>query len=43
MIQGELKGENNVNTFQFVYVSDNDFTVAYKYKGATYDIVVAIP
>jgi hypothetical protein len=43
MIQGELKGENNVNTFQLVYVTDSDFTVAYKYKGSAYDIVIALP
>jgi hypothetical protein len=43
LIEGKLKGENNVNTFQLVYVTDSEFTVAYKYKGAAYDIVIAIP
>lgn len=42
MIQGELKDEDNNKTFQLVYVTDNDFTVAYKYKGTVYDIVVAL-
>jgi hypothetical protein len=41
MIDGQLKGEDNITSFQLAYVGDSDFTVAYKYKGTAYAIVIA--
>lgn len=42
LIDGELKGESNVNSFQLVNFNDSSFSIAYRYKGTAYNIVIKI-
>ena len=41
-IEGQLKGENNVNSFQLANFNESSFSIAYKYKGTAYNIVVKL-
>lgn len=38
LITAQLKGVNNINTFQVASFTDSTFNVAYKYKGTAYNI-----
>jgi hypothetical protein len=42
LIEGELKGESNTNSFQLVNFSESGFNISYKHKGTAYNIVVKI-
>ena len=41
-LNGILKGEGDVNRFQLANFNQNNFTIAYKYKGTAYSIVIAL-
>jgi len=41
-VEGQLKGENNVNSFQLANFNETSFSIAYKYKGTAYNIVVKL-
>ncbi|MCR8558403.1 hypothetical protein KXD93_12155 [Mucilaginibacter sp. BJC16-A38] len=41
-IEGDLKGERDVHSFQLVNFGDNSFSIAYKYKGTAYNLVINI-
>jgi len=42
LIEGELKGENDVTSFQLASFNDDSFNIAYKYKGAAYNFLIKI-
>jgi hypothetical protein len=42
LIDGALKGENNVSSFQLVNFDEDSFSIAYKYKGTAYNFVIKI-
>jgi len=42
LIEGMLKGESNVTSFQLVNFTTNSFSIAYKYKGTAYNIVIGV-
>jgi len=42
LIDGELKGEKNVNNFQVATIGADNFSIAYKYKGSAYNIVISV-
>jgi len=41
-IEGNLKSEKNITTFQLANFNDNSFSIAYKYKGDAYNIVIKL-
>jgi len=41
-IDGALKGETNINRFQLVNFTSNNFSIAYKYEGTAYNIVIKV-
>ncbi len=41
-LDGELNGEKNINRFQLVNFTSNNFSIAYKYKGTAYNIVISV-
>jgi len=41
-IEGNLKSEKNITTFQLANFNDNSFSIAYKYKGDAYNIVMKL-
>lgn len=42
LIEGTLKGENNVNVFQLSNFTKDTFSIAYKYKGTAYNFVIKV-
>jgi len=41
-IDAALKDEANVNRFQLVNFTSNSFSIAYKYEGTAYNIVIKV-
>ena len=42
VIEGKLKGENNIDVFQLANFNNDNFAIAYKYKGAAYNYIIKI-
>lgn len=42
LIEGNLKGENNVTSFQLVSFTNNSYSIAYKYKGTAYNMIISL-
>jgi len=42
IIEGRLKGENDVYLFQLANFNNDSFAIAYKYKGAAYNYIIKI-
>jgi hypothetical protein len=41
-LQGDLEGAKNINRFQLASFTSNNFSVAYKYEGTAYNVVIKL-
>jgi len=42
LVEGQLKGEKNVNSFQVSHFDQSGFNIAYKYKGTAYNFEIRL-